>query len=67
MSAAGQEYPYATFLNVLFPPLKLVDVPSLVEARSDRWYNQTLCQAHRRLAASAGAAPATAVGFHEAS
>jgi hypothetical protein len=48
MSAAGQEYPYATFLNVLFPPLELVDVPSLVEARSDRWYNQTLCQAHRR-------------------
>jgi hypothetical protein len=40
----AQEYPYATFLNVLFPPLQLVDVPSLVAACSDRWYNQTLCQ-----------------------
>ena len=40
----AQEYAYATFLNVLFPPLQLVDVPSLVAACSDRWYNQTLCQ-----------------------
>jgi hypothetical protein len=44
MSAAAQEHPYATFLNVLFPSLQLVDVPSLVAACSDRWYNQTLCQ-----------------------
>jgi dTDP-4-dehydrorhamnose 3,5-epimerase-like enzyme len=42
--SAAQAYPYATFLNVLFSPLQLVDVPSLVKACSDRWYNQTLCQ-----------------------
>ena len=42
--SAEQEYSYATFLNVLFPPLQRVDVPSLVAACSDRWYNQTLCQ-----------------------
>ncbi len=30
--SALQEYSYATFLNVLFPPLRLVDVPSLVAA-----------------------------------
>src|ERR1700680_5260710 len=42
--SAPQEYPYATFLNVLFPPLRLVDVPSLVAACTDPWYNQTLCQ-----------------------
>jgi len=42
--SVNQEYSYATFLNVLFPPLQLVDVPSLVAACSDRWYNQTLCQ-----------------------
>ena len=30
--SATQEYPYATFLNVLFPPLQLVDVLSLVDA-----------------------------------
>ena len=41
--SATQDYPYATLLNVLFPPLQLVDVPSLVDACSDRWYNQTLC------------------------
>jgi mannose-6-phosphate isomerase-like protein (cupin superfamily) len=42
--SAPREYPYATFLNVLFPPLRLVDVPSLVAACSHPWYNQTLCQ-----------------------
>lgn len=35
---------YATFLNVLHPALDLVDVPSLVAACTDRWYNQTLCK-----------------------
>jgi hypothetical protein len=44
MSTSAQEYPYATFLNVMFPPLGLVDVPPLVAACSDRWYNQTLCK-----------------------
>jgi mannose-6-phosphate isomerase-like protein (cupin superfamily) len=37
-------HPYATHLNVLFPPLAKVDVQKLVEACTDRWYNQTLCQ-----------------------
>ncbi|HEV2041360.1 MAG TPA: cupin domain-containing protein [Casimicrobiaceae bacterium] len=40
----SQEYPYATFLNVLYPSLSLVDVPSLAAASTDRWYNQTLCK-----------------------
>lgn len=39
-----EPYPYATHLNVLFPQLEKVDVPGLVRAVSDRWYNQTLCQ-----------------------
>jgi hypothetical protein len=39
-----QTYPYATFLNVRFPALSLVDVPGLVDACTDRWYNQTLCK-----------------------
>ncbi len=43
MNAAVQEHPYATFLNVLYPSLQLVDVPSLVAACSDRWYNQQRC------------------------
>src|SRR6202140_5981603 len=39
-----QDYPYATHLDIKFPALRLVDVPSLVKACTDPWYNQTLCQ-----------------------
>jgi mannose-6-phosphate isomerase-like protein (cupin superfamily) len=39
-----QPYPYATFLDIKFPALTVVDVPALVNACSDRWYNQTLCK-----------------------
>ena len=35
-------YPYATHLNVLYSALELVDVQALVDACTDRWYNQTL-------------------------
>jgi mannose-6-phosphate isomerase-like protein (cupin superfamily) len=35
-------YPYKTYLNVLYEPLQVVDVPALVEACTDEWYNQTL-------------------------
>ena len=37
-------YPYVTRLDVKFPPLSLVDVPALVAACTDQWYNQTLCR-----------------------
>ena len=39
-----QDYPYATYLDMKFPPLHVVDVPALVKACTDQWYNQTLCQ-----------------------
>ena len=38
------EYPYATHLNIYYKPLELIDVPALVAACTDRWYNQTLCR-----------------------
>ena len=38
------DFPYATHLDVKFEPLQLVDVPALVAACTDRWYNQTLCK-----------------------
>ncbi len=38
------KYPYVTHLNVLYPALSVVDVPALVNACTDQWYNQTLCQ-----------------------
>jgi dTDP-4-dehydrorhamnose 3,5-epimerase-like enzyme len=37
-------YPYATHLNVLKGPLERIDVQALIDACSDAWYNQTLCQ-----------------------
>ena len=37
-------HPYATHLDVRFPALAVVDVQALVEACTDRWYNQTLCR-----------------------
>ena len=39
-----QAYPYATYLNVQFPALSLIDVSALVGACTDRWYNRTLCK-----------------------
>jgi hypothetical protein len=40
----SQAYPYATHLDVKFPALTRIDVPALVAACTDRWFNQTLCQ-----------------------
>jgi mannose-6-phosphate isomerase-like protein (cupin superfamily) len=39
-----QDYPYATYLDITFPPLHLVNVPALVKACTEKWYNQTLCK-----------------------
>jgi len=39
-----QTYPYATYLDIRFPALSLIDVRSLVDACTERWYNQTLCK-----------------------
>lgn len=38
------KYPYATHLDITFPALTRVDVPALVKACKDQWYNQTLCK-----------------------
>jgi hypothetical protein len=46
VSPSQENYPYATHLNILYPPLEVVDVPALIEACTDRWYNQTLCRAN---------------------
>jgi mannose-6-phosphate isomerase-like protein (cupin superfamily) len=39
-----RNFPYTTHLDIKFPPLSLVDVPALVKACTDPWYNQTLCK-----------------------
>jgi hypothetical protein len=44
MAPPQAAYPYATHLNECFKALEVVDVPALVAACKDRWYNQTLCR-----------------------
>ncbi|MFN8179706.1 MAG: cupin domain-containing protein [bacterium] len=44
MANAPQKYPYATHLDLKFGSLEVVDVPAVVAAVKDRWYNQTLCR-----------------------
>ena len=43
------DYPYATHLDIRYAPLDLVDVPALVAACTDRWYNQTLCKVNESI------------------
>jgi len=39
-----EKYPYVNHMNILYDPLQLIDIQSLVEQCTDQWYNQTLCQ-----------------------
>jgi hypothetical protein len=38
------DYPYVTHLDIRYPPLTLMDVPTLAAAVTDKWFNQTLCK-----------------------
>ena len=39
-----KKYPYVNHMNILYSPLQLIDIQSLVDQCTDQWYNQTLCQ-----------------------
>jgi len=41
---SDDKYPYVNHMNVLYEPLQLIDIQSLVDQCTDQWYNQTLCQ-----------------------
>jgi mannose-6-phosphate isomerase-like protein (cupin superfamily) len=41
---SDSKYPYVNHMNILHGPLQLVDITSLVDKCTDKWYNQTLCQ-----------------------
>ena len=43
MSTPAQ-YPYATFLNILYKPLEVIDEKALADACTHKWYNQSLCE-----------------------
>jgi hypothetical protein len=49
MPESPAAFPYATNLNVLFDPLEPIDLQPLVDACTDRWYNQTLCRVNDSL------------------
>jgi mannose-6-phosphate isomerase-like protein (cupin superfamily) len=38
------DFPYTTNLNILFPPLSLIDIPNVVSQVEAEWFNQTLCK-----------------------
>jgi mannose-6-phosphate isomerase-like protein (cupin superfamily) len=38
------DYPYETRLNILHPPLELIDIKALADACEYKWFNQTLCK-----------------------
>lgn len=37
-------FPYVTRLDVKYPPQTVIDIPVLVQACTDKWFNQTLCR-----------------------
>jgi len=39
-----EDFPYATFLDIKFPPLERIDVKVLAAGVTHPWYNQTLCK-----------------------
>jgi len=44
MAENDAAFPYETRLNILYPPLEVIDEKALVDACECRWYNQTLCR-----------------------
>jgi len=46
----AQQYSYATHLDIKYPELTVVDAASLVDACTDPWYNETLCQVNGSVA-----------------
>ena len=41
---SDEKYPYVNQMNILHDSLELIDIKSLVEKCTDKWYNQTLCK-----------------------
>lgn len=37
-------YPYETRLNILHPPLEVIDEKALADSCEYKWFNQTLCK-----------------------
>jgi hypothetical protein len=44
MPTSPESYPYVTQLDIRYPALEVIDLPQIVGAVQDRWFNQTLCK-----------------------
>ena len=45
MSASSPaDFPYATHLDIKYPPLEVIDTKEMEDAVTDKWFNQTLCK-----------------------
>lgn len=44
MAGSAADYPYETRLNILHPPLELIDEKAVADSCTYKWFNQTLCQ-----------------------
>jgi mannose-6-phosphate isomerase-like protein (cupin superfamily) len=44
MSDSPAEFPYETRLNILYPPLEIIDEKALADSCTFKWFNQTLCK-----------------------
>jgi len=44
MAQSAPAYPYETRLNILYPPMEVIDEKALADACEYKWFNQTLCK-----------------------
>lgn len=44
MTEAAPAYPYETRLNILYPPMEVIDEKALADVCEYKWFNQTLCK-----------------------
>ncbi len=44
MAQSAPAYPYETRLNILHPPMEVIDEKALSDACEHKWFNQTLCK-----------------------
>jgi mannose-6-phosphate isomerase-like protein (cupin superfamily) len=44
MAPSAPAYPYETRLNILYPPMEVIDEKAVSEACEYKWFNQTLCK-----------------------
>jgi len=44
MAGPVADFPYETRLNILHPPLEVIDEKAIADACTHKWFNQTLCR-----------------------